>query len=162
MKAKNVKAIFFVTYDFAKDNPKLIERMIKEDHIVGNHSYHHYTMDEVDLSVAENEITYMHKYMLKNFNYKMTLFRFPKGEFSQQTLYLAKTLGYTSVFWSFAYADWDTSAKTDQTKALQNITSSTHDGAIFLLHAVSETNAKILGSAIDDIKKQGYNFTTKI
>ena len=53
LKEKNVKAIFFVTYDFAKDNPKLIKRMIDEGHIVGNHTYRHYTMDEVDTATAK-------------------------------------------------------------------------------------------------------------
>ena len=93
LKEKNVKAIFFVTYDFAKDNPKLIKRMIDEGHIVGNHTYRHYTMDEVDTSTAKEEITFLHNFIKKNFNYEMTLFRFPKGEFSQSTLALAKDLG---------------------------------------------------------------------
>ena len=38
----------------------------------------------------------------------MTYIRFPKGEFSEDTLALAQELGYMSIFWSVAYADWDT------------------------------------------------------
>lgn len=162
LKEKKVKAIFFVTYDFAKANPELVQRMIDEGHIVGNHTYRHYTMDEVDLSVAEEEISVLHDYVLKTFDYEMKYFRFPKGEFSQQTLYLAKMMGYKSVFWSFAYADWDTENPPDEQEALQLLTDSTHNGAIYLLHAVSQTNANILGDAIDNIRAQGYTFTTEI
>lgn len=162
LKEKRVKAIFFVTYDFAKSNPELIKRMIDEGHIVGNHTYRHYTMDEVDLSVAEEEISFLHEYIKKNFNYEMKYFRFPKGEFSEQTLFLAHEMGYTSVFWSFAYADWDTQNVVDTATALNKLTGSTHDGAIFLLHAVSLTNAEILPQAIDDIRAQGYKFTVNI
>ena len=122
LKEKKVKAIFFVTYDFAKDNPKLIKRMIDEGHIVGNHTYRHYTMDEVDTATAKEEITFLHNFIKKNFNYEMKLFRFPKGEFSQSTLALAKDLGYKSVFWSFAYADWDTQNQSDEKTALNDIT----------------------------------------
>lgn len=162
LKEKGVKAIFFVTYDFAKANPDLVQRMIDEGHVVGNHTYRHYTMDEVDLSVAEEEIQVLHDYILKTFDYEMKYFRFPKGEFSQQTLYLAKMMGYKSVFWSFAYADWDAENPPDEQESLELITNSTHNGAIFLLHAVSPTNANILGDVIDNIRAQGYTFTSSV
>lgn len=162
LKEKKVKAIFFVTYDFASQNPNLVKRMINEGHIVGNHSYHHYSMDEVSDDVAKEEVTYLHDYVKDNFNYTMSYFRFPKGEFSECSLQLVKDLNYTSVFWSFAYADWDSDNQTEENQAFTHICESTHPGAILLLHAVSKTNADILGKVIDDIQKQGYTFTTEL
>ena len=159
LKEKNVQAIFFVTYDFAKDNPDLIRRMIDEGHIVGNHSYRHYTMDEVSDEVAREEVTYLHDYMEKEYGYTMSYFRFPKGEFSERALGIVNDLGYKSVFWSFAYADWDVDKQPDETKAFTDICESTHPGEIILLHAVSKTNADIIGKVIDDIVQQGYTFT---
>lgn len=162
LKEKNVKAIFFVTYDFVKDNPALIKRMIKEGHIVGNHTYRHYTMDEVSKEVAEEEIIYLHNYVKENYNYTMSYFRFPKGEFSQRVLGMVNDLGYKSVFWSFAYADWNPDEQMDEEKALKHIIESTHPGEIMLLHAVSKTNANILSKVIEETQKQGYKFTTKL
>lgn len=162
LKEKKVQAIFFVSYDFASQNPDLIKRMISEGHIVGNHTYRHYTMDEVTEEAATEEIVYLHQYIQKNYNYQMKYFRFPKGEFSEATLALAKSLGYKSVFWSFAYEDWDTENVMNPQDALKKVTESTHPGAIYLLHAVSSTNAEILGDAIDNIRQQGYTFTTSI
>lgn len=162
LKEKKVQAVFFVTYDFASQNPELIKRMINEGHIVGNHTYRHYTMDEVTEQAATEEIVYLHKYIQKNYNYQMKYFRFPKGEFSEATLALAQSLGYKSIFWSFAYADWDTENVMDPQEALKKITDSTHPGAILLLHAVSSTNAEILGDAIDSIRQQGYTFTAAL
>ncbi|MCD7873205.1 MAG: polysaccharide deacetylase family protein [Clostridiales bacterium] len=162
LKEKNVKAIFFCTYDYVKDNPELVRRMIDEGHIVGNHSYTHYNMTEVDLQTASDEITMLHDYMAQMFQYDMKYFRFPEGVFSEQTIALAAELGYRSVFWSFAYADWDRDNPPDETEAFKKITSSTHNGEIMLLHAVSKTNADILPDVIDDIKNQGYNFTTEL
>ena len=162
LKGKKVKAIFFVTYDFASQNPDLVKRMIDEGHIVGNHSYRHYSMDEVSDDVAKEEVTYLHKYIKDKFNYTMSYFRFPKGEFSERSLQIVKDLNYKSVFWSFAYADWDPDNQTEENQAFTHICESTHPGAILLLHAVSKTNADILGKVIDDIKKQGYTFTTEI
>lgn len=162
LKEKGVKAIFFVTYDFASQNPDLVKRMIDEGHIVGNHSYRHYTMDEVSDEVAKEEVSYLHKYVKDKFGYTMSYFRFPKGEFSERSLQIVKDLGYKSVFWSFAYADWDPDNQTEENQAFTHICESTHPGAIFLLHAVSKTNADILGKVIDDVKKQGYTFSTDI
>lgn len=162
LKEKQVKAIFFVTYDFVKDNPKLIERMIDEGHIIGNHTYRHYTLDEVSDEEATEEIVFLDNYMKENFKYRMTLFRFPKGEFSEKTLALADSLGYQSIFWSFAYADWDTQNPGNKDEAYKTIIDNTHNGEIMLLHAVSATNAEILGDVIDEVRKQGYEFTVEI
>lgn len=162
LKEKDVKAIFFVTYDFAKDNPDLIKRMIDEGHTVGNHSYRHYTMDEVSEETAKEEVNYLHNYIEEEFGYTMSYFRFPKGEFSEQSLGIVNNLGYKSVFWSYAYADWDVDKQPEESKAFTNICESTHPGEIILLHAVSQTNANILGKVIDDIRQQGYTFVTDI
>lgn len=159
---KKVKAIFFCTYDYVKDNPDLVLRMINEGHILANHSYSHYNMTEIDLETAEEEITLMHDYVEENYNYSMGYFRFPEGVFSEQTLALTAELGYRSVFWSFAYEDWDTENPPDENEAFEKITSSTHDGEIMLLHAVCATNANILGGVIDNIREQGYEFTTEL
>lgn len=162
LKEKDVKVIFFVTYDFAKDNPDLIKRMIDEGHTVGNHSYRHYTMDEVSEETAKEEVNYLHNYIEEEFGYTMSYFRFPKGEFSEQSLGIVNNLGYKSVFWSYAYADWDVDKQPEESKAFTNICESTHPGEIILLHAVSQTNANILGKVIDDIRQQGYTFVTDI
>lgn len=159
---KNIKAIFFCTYDYVKDNPTLVRRMINEGHIVGNHSYNHYNMTQIDLETASDEITMMHDYVAQMFQYEMKYFRFPEGAFSEQTIALAADLGYRSVFWSFAYADWDRDNQPDEAEAYNRITSSVHDGEIMLLHAVSKSNADILGRVIDDIEKEGYTFTIEL
>ncbi len=155
LKEKNVKAVFFVTYDYCKSSPELVERMIAEGHTVGNHSYTHPSFPDCSENEMIDEIMVLHDYVAEKFGYEMTLFRFPKGEFSEKCLSVVKSLGYTSVFWSFAYNDWNTSAQPDRGEALQKIKSSAHSG-IYLLHAVSETNAAILGEVIDYWKGEGY------
>ncbi|MCG6197852.1 polysaccharide deacetylase family protein, partial [Anoxybacillus sp. LAT_38] len=39
---------------------------------------------------------------------EMRFLRPPRGIFSDRSLAACKELGYTSVFWSIAYKDWDT------------------------------------------------------
>lgn len=156
LKAKNVKAVFFVTYDYVKKNPDLIRRMIDEGHVIGNHSWSHPSMPTLTAEKAKSEISKLHEYVETNFGYEMTLFRPPMGEFSERTLAIASSLGYKSVFWSFAYKDYDVNNQPDPQAAYDRITKAAHSGGIFLIHAVSKTNAEILGSVIDSFTEQGY------
>jgi peptidoglycan-N-acetylmuramic acid deacetylase len=156
LREKNVKAIFFVTYDYCRTAPELVRRMIDEGHIVGNHTWSHPSLPDCTQKEVWAEVTKLHEYVLREFGYEMMLFRFPKGEFSEQTLDDVGCLGYKSLFWSFAYADWDTGKAADPAEALAKIEASTHSG-IYLLHAVSPTNAEILGDLLDYWAEKGYS-----
>lgn len=101
-----------------------------------------------------------HAYVKENFDYEMRLFRYPAGKFSEQSLALVNNCNYTSVFWSFAYLDYDVNNQPDTKESLQKLKDKLHPGAIYLLHAESETNAKILGDFIDAASGQGYTFGT--
>lgn len=159
LKEKKVSAVFFVTYDYVSKNSDLVLRMINEGHILGNHSWSHPSVPTCTEDGAKNEIMRLHNYVLEKFNYKMTLFRFPMGEFSEKTLAIAKNCGYKSVFWSFAYVDWKTDSQPEKTAALEKTVNGAHNGAIYLLHAVSQTNTEILGDFIDNVQNKGYTFS---
>lgn len=158
LKEKGVSAVFFVTLPYAKSQPELIRRMIDEGHIVGNHSARHKNFTQLTLEEAYAEVADCHSYMQDNFDYSMYLWRFPEGAFSEQSVALLQKMGYRSVFWSFAYKDWDPAAQMDTGAAFAKITGSLHDGEIFLLHAVSATNAAVLGDVVDHVRGQGYEF----
>ena len=158
LKEKGVKATFFVVQDYAERQPELVRRMIDEGHTVGNHSANHYSMPDLTVEEATNEVMELHEYMLENFGICMNLFRPPKGEYSELSLAVTGDLGYTTVLWSFAYADWDPDDQPDPEQSLQKLIDRAHPGAIYLLHSVSETNATILGDFIDEMLAQGYTF----
>lgn len=157
LKEKDVKAVFFVTLSYAKSNPKLIRRMIDEGHIVGNHSSKHFSYPESDLQTVYEDFIGLHNYIVENFNYEMKLFRFPMGEYSERTLALVQELGYESLFWSYAYKDWEPKEQPTKEEAFNKITSNAHPGALYLLHAVSKTNTEVLGSVIDKFRADGYS-----
>ena len=160
LKEKGVKVTFFITQLFARNCPDLVRRMIDEGHVIANHSWSHVSLPTKSIEVAEAEIMKQHDYVLEHFGYKMTLFRPPQGEFSVRTLEMTKRLGYKSVFWSFAYLDYDVNNQPAPDAALNRILNAAHPGAIYLLHAGSATNAAILGDVIDGLRAKGYEFTT--
>lgn len=160
LKETDTQIVFFVTMPFVKENPDLVQRMIDEGHIVGNHSVNHPADGVASLLVAEQqaELMDLHNYVKETFDYDMWLFRYPAGKFSEESLAVVNNLNYKSVFWSFAYADYDTANQPDEAQSLQKCLDSLHPGAIYLLHAVSETNTNILKDFINGAKAQGYRF----
>lgn len=82
------------------------------------------------------------------------------GKYSELSLKYTKDLGYKTIFWSFAYNDWDPNKQPNHEYAKRIIKERTHNGGIFLLHAVSKTNTEILDEIIKDLKSQGYRFGT--
>ncbi|MBQ3241698.1 MAG: polysaccharide deacetylase family protein [Oscillospiraceae bacterium] len=159
LKEKEVSAVFFVTMPYAKQNPDLIRRMIDEGHVVGNHSNRHITYPSLSLDEAKEDLMSLHQYMLDTYGYEMRLFRFPEGNFSEQTLALVQSCGYRSVFWSFAYRDWLVDDQPDPAESLATMIEKSHPGAVYLLHAVSSTNTQVLGDYIDAMRKKGYVFS---
>ena len=158
LKDKGVKAVFFLTGDYAKRNPQLVRRMIDEGHIIGNHGMAHASLPKLSEAEAKEEIMSLHNYVKEEYGYEMKYFRPPCGEYSEQALSTVKDCGYTTLVWSFAYCDWDTNDQPDVNTALDRVSAAAHRGGIYLLHSVSETNCKILPQAIDNIRAAGFEF----
>ena len=160
LKDKNVKAAFFCTMDYLDDEPAVISRMIAEGHTVGNHSTTHPDCTTLSREQFAKELLGVHNYMRVNFGYTPRYFRFPTGAYSECALELANSVGYRSVFWSVAYADWDPQNQQGTESAFSQVTSRLHPGAVILLHSTSPDNAAILGRVIDYARGQGYEFRT--
>ncbi len=160
LKEKGVKAAFFITMSYAKSNKALVQRMIDEGHIVGNHSTTHPSFPSLSRTQMAEEIANLDNYLRETFGYTSPYFRFPAGEYSECSLELVTSIGFRSVFWSVAYADWDTSNQKGTDFAYNTVTSRFHPGAVILLHAVSKDNAAALDSMIDFAVSQGYTFKT--
>ena len=158
LKEKNVPATFFCTLDHIKKQPELIARMIKEGHIVGNHSTTHPSFASISRTKMKNEIEQTENYLRENFGYCAKVFRFPAGEYNESALDLVSSLGYMSVFWSVAYNDWNVKEVKGKDYAVKTVGERLHPGAVILLHSVSKDNAAALGEIIDNARKEGYVF----
>ena len=158
LKEKKVPAAFFVTEPYLKDSPEIAARMIKEGHIVGNHSNTHPVFPTISRTKMAQEIQDCDNYLREHFGYSAPFFRFPTGEYSDSALDLVQSLGYTSVFWSVAYGDYDVNKQKGKQYAFDTVTARLHPGAVLLLHAVSKDNAAALGEIIDWVREQGYMF----
>ncbi len=162
MKEKDVRGAFFILDNLVKTNPELVRQMASDGHLVCNHTASHKDMTTV---TSKEEFT-AELDKLKN-TLKETAgidvapyYRPPEGKFSEQNLMWAKEAGYSTVFWSFAYVDWDNNNQMNEEDAIKKVLEGTHNGEVILLHPNSATNAKIIGRLIDSWREEGYTFGT--
>jgi peptidoglycan-N-acetylmuramic acid deacetylase len=160
LKRHNIKAAFFVVKPYITGNKEIIKRMVEEGHLVCNHSTNHPSMASIyDKNKFIKEFTGVEDAYREVTGKEMSkLFRPPMGKYSELSLHYTADCGYKTIFWSFAYDDWNIRKQPSHEYAKKKILQRTHNGAIILLHAVSKTNAEILEEVITEWKSQGYEF----
>ena len=159
LKKQEVPAAFFLVGDYLERIADLVRRMVKEGHIVGNHTLRHPDMQKLDDAAFEAELRGVEELYTDITGQTLPqYYRPPQGLYSEENLKKAREMGYRTVFWSLAYADWDNNDQPDPDAAVEKLTSRTHDGAVILLHATSKTNAQILDRLLSRWKDMGYRF----
>ena len=159
LKELEVPAAFFLTGDYLSREPDLVRRMTAEGHIVGNHTMTHPDMTAVDGEAFRAELQGLEeKYFDITGQTLPKYYRPPQGVYDENTLKKARELGYQTVFWSLAYADWDNDHQPDPAEAVEKLNRRIHDGAVVLLHATSKTNAAILKRLLMGWMEMGYRF----
>ncbi|SHF05971.1 delta-lactam-biosynthetic de-N-acetylase [Clostridium fallax] len=160
LKKHQVPAAFFVVKPYITQNPDLIKRMVEEGHFVCNHSNTHPSMASItDKDKFNKEFTSVEESFKELTGSDMPkFFRPPMGKYSELSLKMTKDLGYSSIFWSFAYKDWLINDQPSKDFAMKKIKSNIYNGSVILLHAVSDTNRDILDTLLTDLKNEGYTF----
>lgn len=162
LKEKNVRGAFFILGNLVTSSTELVKRMGDEGHLVCNHTYRHRDMSKfTDKAEFAAELASLEDAYRKATGRELSkYYRPPEGRFSERNLEFAADLGYSTIFWSFAYADWDNNKQPAEDYAMQKIMSNVHNGAVILLHPTSSTNAAILARVIDTLRGEGYRFGT--
>jgi peptidoglycan-N-acetylmuramic acid deacetylase len=159
LKEEHVPAAFFILQNMVDKNLYLLNRMVEEGHLICNHTARHKDMSKADEAAFCAELQKMEQVYRDATGKELAKFyRPPEGKFVEQNLKWAQDMGYTTVLWSFAYADWDNKKQPSEQLAKEKILQNVHSGEIMLLHPTSATNAAILGDVIRTLKNEGYVF----
>ncbi len=161
LKAEEVPGAFFILENLVNREPELVRRMAEEGHLVCNHTARHRDMTAFGEAEFKEELGRMESAYRKLTGSEMAkYYRPPEGKFTAENLDWAADMGYSTVLWSFAYADWDNEKQPDPDASLEKILSGAHNGMVLLLHPTSDTNARILPTLIRSLKDRGYRFGT--
>ena len=152
---------FFVLTHFIRRNGALCKKMQESGHLLCNHSDRHKDMSCMGKEAFSKELCAVEDACMEATGKPLSkYFRPPEGRYSEKTLALAREFGYKTVFWSFAYADWDNEDQPPKDASLRKIKDNLHPGIILLLHPTSDTNVQLLRELIRDMKAEGYRFAS--
>ena len=162
LNAHKAPAAFFILPGLIKNSPETLDKMVKSGFTICNHSTHHGDISKItDKNALKAELEGVENaYRQATGRELAKFFRPPEGAFSLKTLEMLNELGYTPVFWSYAYADWDNARQPDPQKSKADLLDAAHDGMVLLLHPTSATNAKILDEVLTELENRGYTFGT--
>lgn len=150
----NASAAFFCIGKHVAANRNLLQRIYKEGHIVGNHSYcHDFWFDMYRSKTMLTDMQQATDTVAGITGVRPTLFRPPYGVMNPNLKKAILKGRYTPVGWSVR--SLDTSIK-DKEKLLFRITDKLQAGDIILLHDSMEITASILPDLITAIKAKGF------
>ena len=158
LKAEGATGAFFILGNLPEKNPELVRRMADEGHLVCNHTFTHKNLCGAPAGELTAELKRLEEACTAIGVTVSPYYRPPEGCFDEAMLREAQRAGYKTVFWSFAYADWDNQKQPDPAAAKKRILDNLHNGAVILLHPTSATNAAILGDVLREMKALGYRF----
>jgi peptidoglycan/xylan/chitin deacetylase (PgdA/CDA1 family) len=163
------KATFFIVGKEAEENPDLIMRMEDSGHEVGNHTYSHVSVKDMQPGEALTDIQKCSQVIYDITKRQPKYFRPPGGAFNHGLSKKLDKIGLTTAYWSLNAADY-----TDVTPGYEvpedfqlmadeltkKIVDNTEPGTIILLHNGSEQTVKALPVILAELKEKGYNFVT--
>ncbi len=153
----DVVGVFFITGHYLKENEDLVKYMLEKNQLVAHHSYSHKDFSTLTKEEIEADIKKLEDLYLEVTNQEFTkFFRPPAGTFNDFSLKTVDDLGYTNLFWSIAYKDWERDVTKGKDYTINSIIPRLHNGAIILLHTVSQDNCLALDSLIRQIKELDF------
>ncbi|WP_318505766.1 polysaccharide deacetylase family protein [Bacillus sp. T3] len=167
LEKNNIKATFFIVGANALQHPKLVKRLHKEGHEIGNHTFTHPDVTSITPSQLRMELNANQRLFQGITGHSMTLFRPPyiadsklgtKSELA--AVMQAQEMGYTMVGQSIDSDDWKNLSSNDIVNTVLN---QLPEGNVILLHDAGGDRSnmvKALPVIIKELKARGYTFTT--
>jgi len=172
LKAKHVKATFFVIGQNMQASPGLVQREVDEGHMVGSHTWTHPNIGETPVGQTDLELNTTQRLFEVLTGRSIRFFRPPFfGDAEPSTpnevapLLLAQKLGYMSVGLRIDPDDWQ---KPDANLIIQRTIdraadTGPHAGQVILLHDAGGDRSRTveaLPGLIDQLQAKGYKFVT--
>ena len=153
LKKHNAKATFFCIGKNVKKYHTIYERIKKEGHAIGNHTYNHLNASRVTKTSYIDNIQKAEKLIKSN------LFRPPYGRLKSSQARSIISMGYKIIMWDVLSADFDTMVTPE--KCLKNVLSKTSSGSIVVMHDSHKAKDKIyyaLPKILSYFTEKGYVF----
>lgn len=158
-----VQSTFFITGNWAKQNPACAAAITRHGHEVGNHTLNHYDLTRYSNEVVHNELVRAEALLAQiSGQNPRPNWRAPFGARDDRVLRVATSLGYRSIYWTIDSLDSVEPQKSPQF-LIERVTGRTNaelDGAIILMHVGETSTAKALPLIITNLQYRRFRLVT--
>jgi peptidoglycan/xylan/chitin deacetylase (PgdA/CDA1 family) len=152
LKTAAIEATFFCVGENAEKHPEIYQRILRENHAVGNHTHQHISGWNTPLAEYIANVEKCAAYV------NTTLFRPPYGRIRKDQQRRLETQ-YTIVMWDVLSGDYDNHTSPEQ--CLQNVLKNVRNGSIIVFHDSLKAQQNMqyaLPRFIADAKAKGFEF----
>lgn len=154
LKERNVCATFFVTGEHAELYPDIIERMEREGHLIGNHTYSHMQLKSGSLEAFKEELVKTNEIISGITGEEVLFVRPPYGTWEKS---LEAELNMFPVLWTIDPLDWCSNNADGITR---KVLSKAKENSIILMHDSYPSTVTAALRVVDELQEQGYEFVT--
>lgn len=154
LKNRNVQATFFMLGENANKNEKIVKRIFKSGHEIGNHSFSHRQLTLLSDEEIKDEIDKTDQVISKIIGQKPKYIRPPYGSTNSKVAELGRR---PFIEWSVDSRDWESKNKDS---IIEEIKSQIYPGSILLFHDIQPATVEALPEVINFLYEQHYQFVT--
>lgn len=155
LKARNVKATFFMVEFWTTKYPEYVKKIDGAGHEIGTHSSTHSYMSKLNTEDIKKELSSSSLAIENITGKKVELFRPPYGDYNDRLIETASEEGYFTIQWDVDSLDWkDLSATDIALRIINNV----KNGSIILCHNNGLHTAESLPLVLDALINKGYSF----
>lgn len=155
LKAKDVKATFFVVGKQAQAFPEIVKRMADEGHEIGDHTYSHRDVEYLNEVEVTQEVFKTAALIRQITGREVHFLRPPGGHEGTRLPKVMRRFGITTVFWT---ADAAKLEETNKKRVYDYVISTARPGGLVLLHNMELCTLQALPDIIDTLRAKGYSF----
>ena len=153
----NAKATFFIVGDWANKFPESVKAFYDAGHTIANHSDTHKAFSKCSKKEIKEEILNCNEKLEGIIGEKVTLLRAPSGDYTNQSLEVAKSLDMYTIQWDCDSLDYQ---KLSVDEIVNRVVARVTNGSIVLFHNGVENTAPALDKILTELEKQGYSFVS--
>ncbi|QSF42889.1 polysaccharide deacetylase family protein [Paenibacillus tianjinensis] len=139
---EKVKVTFFLDGSWLSKNKELAAEMLKRGHEMENHAYTHPNMSTLSRARATAEIQKTQILLKESLGVTNQWFAPPSGDFDQETVDIAASLGLKTVLWTLDTVDW---RNPSPESVIAKISAKTEPGTLILMHPTASSSKALKG-----------------
>ncbi|SBT90240.1 Peptidoglycan/xylan/chitin deacetylase, PgdA/CDA1 family [Streptomyces sp. DI166] len=155
----DVHAMFFVCGEMAELRPDLLERMVDEGHVVGNHTWSHPLLTQLGRRQIRSQMERTSDVVEEACGVRPEWFRAPYGAWNRAAFQIGAELGMEPMAWTVDTLDWQTpGART----IADRVEKGAAPGVVVLSHDAGgdrSQSVRALRDYLPDLLDAGYHIT---